>query len=144
MKVSEAITQKDLVARIEDWKQRISDLYNKVKEWLPKNEGYGISLEKSISMYEEQMEKHHIDPVTLDTADILKDGQIVLTIKPYGLWVIGSNGRLDLLNKEGVKFLADLSGNFQNPNWMLIDPSQKTVKVPFSKSELMKIIENQG
>lgn len=140
MEVAETTTQENLIERIEDWKQRISDLYNKVKEWLPKNEGYGIRLKKSISMYEELMEKHHIDPVALDTADILKDGQIILTIKPYGLWVIGSNGRIDLLNKQGVKFIVDLSENFQNPNWVLIDPSQRTLKVPFSKSELMKII----
>ena len=143
MEVAEAITSReDLIDRIEDWKQRISTLYNKVKEWLPENEGYEICIEKPVSMYEELMEKYHIDPVALDTADILKNEQLVLTIKPYGLWVIGSNGRLDLLNKKGVHFLLDLSENFQNPKWMLIDPSQRTEKVPFSKSELIKIIKN--
>jgi hypothetical protein len=143
MEAAETITKEDLIDRIEDWKQRISDLYKKVKEWLPQNAGYGIRFEKSISMYEELMEKYHIDPVALDTADILKDGQIVLTIKPYGLWLIGANGRLDLLNKKGVNYLVDLSEKFQAPNWMLVEPSKKIGKIPFSKSELMKIIGNQ-
>lgn len=134
------ITQEDLIQRIEDWKKRISDLYNEISRWLPEGEGYEVHLDKSIRMYEECMQKYNIDPTMLDAADILKDKQVVLTIKPYGLWVIGTNGRLDLLNQNGVIFLIDLSEQFHNPKWMLVDPSQKRAPIPFSKSTLLKVV----
>ncbi len=69
-------------------------------------------------MYEEIMQQYQVEPTTMKVLDIYKGNNIVATIKPIGLWLIGANGRVDILCKNGTATLIDKSDKFEKPDWI--------------------------
>lgn len=110
--------------RVKDWKKRVSDLYATIRAWT-KQTDYSIKTGGKITMYEELMAQFNVQPVEIDTADIFKDGKIVLTIKPKGLWTIGANGRIDILSTRGSYMIVDTAAQFTTPKWKLYNGDKK-------------------
>ena len=59
---------------------------------------------------------------------VRKAGKEVLTFKPYGLWVIGANGRIDLFGRDGSYFLVDRATGFQPPQWHVFGSSDRKLQ----------------
>ncbi len=106
--------------RVRDWKKRVSDLYSNIKLWL-KDSDYSLKHGPKSAMYEELMSQFNVHSTEVDTADIYKDNKIVLTIKPKGLWIIGANGRIDILSAKGNYMLVDYAEQFEAPQWKLFN-----------------------
>lgn len=141
--VENEITKEHIEKRVNDWKTRILDLYKEVDQWLSSSE-YSIKSGNSISMYEELMQKFNVPADTMDTADIYKKDKIILSIKPKGLWIIGANGRIDILTSKGSYTLVDFSDQFKKPVWHIYsskDIQKKNGKV-FNKEELLNILNS--
>ncbi len=107
---------KEVHKPIGDWKKRISNLHTVIKEWLKDERLYAVKTTSMYRMYEEPMHRFDTEPENLPIADILKDGKQIVIIKPFGLWVIGTNGCLKILSYKGPLILADMSVPFQ-PRW---------------------------
>lgn len=125
---------------IGDWKERISNLYNVVKEWLKDHRQYSVKTTSTSRMYEERMQTFDAEPENIPIADILKDGKLVLSIKPFGLWIIGTNGCLNILSYKGPLILADMSEPFQPPRWEIFFLKNRKKGMPFTKDYLLKRI----
>lgn len=110
--------------RVRDWKKRVSDLYATIKGWT-KDTDYSIKTGGKVTMYEELMSQFNVQPVEIDTADIYKDETIVLTIKPKGLWIIGANGRMDILSTRGGYMIVDTAEQFKAPKWKLYNGDRR-------------------
>jgi hypothetical protein len=54
--------------------------------------------------------------------------QVLLTFKPYGLWIIGSNGRVDLIAPRAGYFLLDLARHFEPPIWKLFGSGDRRIQ----------------
>ncbi len=124
---------------VRDWIKRISDLYSTIKSWTKHTE-YSIKTGGKVLMYEELMGQFNIPPVEIDTADIYKDDRIVLTIKPKGLWIIGVNGRIDILSPHGSYTLVDTSEPFKTPKWKLYN-SDKRNGLDFTKQSFLQLLK---
>lgn len=124
--------------RVRDWKKRVSDLYSTIKFWL-KDSGYSFKYGSKLSMYEELMSQFQVQPTEIDTADIYKNNKLILTIKPKGLWVVGANGRIDILSAKGNYLLVDFSEQFKTPKWKLFNGEKKN-GVEFTKETFLQIL----
>lgn len=102
---------------IEDWKSRISTLYNSVKNWLDST-SYVTKEKSDVFMYEELMDKYHISSKKLVALDIYCNDQMVATFKPKGLWIIGTKGRIDILSKKGGVSLIDKPEENDESHWL--------------------------
>jgi len=131
---------REVYKSIGDWKERISNLYNMIQEWLKDDRQYSVKTTSTSRMYEEQMQKIDAEPENLPIADILKDGKLVLSIKPLGLWIIGTNGCLNILSYKGSLILADMSLPFQTPRWEIFSLKNRKNGMPFTKDYLLEMI----
>lgn len=107
-------------ARILDWKKRISDVYSTINHWI-ENSNYSIQKGADVIMYEELMALYSVPSTKLETINILRGNVFVMSVKPKGLWIIGANGRIDLLSITRNVMLVDISKQFENPQWKLYD-----------------------
>lgn len=116
--IESVISKEHIEHRIEDWIDRISRLYESIREWLRPFPSYEIKERNDVRMYEELMQQYSIPERIIPSLDIYQKGQIIATIKPVGLWIIGANGRIDILLNNGAIMLIDVSDRFKDPTWI--------------------------
>ena len=124
--------------RVDDWKKRVSALFSTIEFWLMESDFY-IKRGSKLKMYEELMSEFKIRATDIETADIYKDNKIVLTIKPKGLWIVGANGRIDLLSTKGNYTLVDFAEQFEPPQWKLFNSDKKN-GVTFTKQLFFQLL----
>ena len=140
MEVAEIIVDKHLVEkRVADWKKRVADLYSTIKTWLIDSE-YSLKLGPKLTMFEELMSRFSVPPTDIDTADVFKNKSFILTLKPQGLWIIGVNGRIDILTMKGNYQLVDYANQFETPKWKLFSGAKKN-GVEFSKQTFLQLLK---
>ena len=132
------IEAEDVIKRISDWKKRISDLYATIDNWLINTE-YNIKPGPKTIMYEELMSLYNLEATKLDTIDILRGRIFVMSIKPKGLWIIGANGRIDLLSLSNNVILVDIAKQFEQPQWKLYD-NNKLKGVDFNSDIFLNLL----
>ncbi len=115
------ITQEQVEVRIADWLKRVHDLYAIIKAWLQPIEGFRVVEHQDSTMYEELMHRFGIGPQAMPTLDIYEDDDLIARVKPIGLWIIGANGRVDLMSRNGGAQIIDESEPFQEPKWLAHD-----------------------
>jgi hypothetical protein len=125
--------------RVRDWKKRISDLYGTIKGWT-KETDYSLKMGGKVTMYEELMAQFNVHPIELETADIYKEERIVLTIKPKGLWIIGANGRVDILSNRGSYMIVDTAEQFKTPKWKLYNGDKRN-GTEFTKQTFFQLLK---
>jgi hypothetical protein len=133
------IDKQHVVKRVDDWKKRVSDLYSTIELWL-KSSDYYIKRGSKLKMYEELMSEFSVRATDIETADIYKDNKIVLTLKPKGLWIVGANGRIDLLSTKGNYMLVDFAEQFESPHWQLFNGDKKN-GVEFTKQSFFQLLK---
>jgi hypothetical protein len=116
--IDTTISKKHLEERVNDWEKRIFDLYSLIEKWLAPLSLYKVKKRNDVRMYEEFMQRNNIPERTLTSLDIYFKGSIVATIKPIGLWIVGTNGRVDILVSQGAVMLVDISESFDSPIWV--------------------------
>ena len=134
--------KKNLLERIDDWKRRISDLYALVNHWLINKQAYTMNTNNKVNMYEELMQKYGIEKQLINVADIFKHGKLILSIKPVGLWIIGANGRVDLITKNDSFIMVDLADWQENPKWTIFKSSDRRNAQIFSQEIFYELIDN--
>lgn len=129
--------------RVNDWKTRISYLYTTIMQWLHDYPDYTLVIGQPMQMYEELMETYGIPPEQIDTANLYRAKRLVLSFKPKGLWIIGANGRVDILSPSGSYTLIDKAEQFQPSQWTLYTTQDKRKGIPFNQQTFLSIISNR-
>jgi len=129
-----------ILKRIKDWKNRIEDLYYQISEWIKEKQFYSLKITPDLEMFEEMMEKFEIKKEIMNSADIYFNKKLQLTFKPYGLFIIGANGRIDIISKAGNFLLIDNSQQFEKPDWRIY-LSNKKENYPFDNNLFLRLIE---
>lgn len=138
----QAIDKAHIEDRLADWRERIWELYNTIDDWLQSDNQYSFEQSKPITLEEEMMWKFGVNKVQLPTANILRNKNLVASLKPKGLWVIGANGRVDLISKSKLIMLLDLSEQFENPKWEIAYSKNRQKRLPFNKTNLIKVLNS--
>jgi len=133
------VDKQQVERRVRDWKKRVSDLYSTIKLWLKDSE-YSLKPGAKLIMYEELMSQFNVPSTEIETVDIFKGKDFILTIKPKGLWIIGANGRVDILSTKGSYLLVDFAEQFKTPQWKLFN-GDKNKGVEFNKQTFFQLLK---
>ena len=87
-------------------------------------------------MHEGLMKQFEIPMREIPTAGVFKDGILKIAIKPFGLWVLGANGRIDLLTGNGNFVLIDHADTFKIPEWKIYKENNRDKYEIFTKKLL--------
>ena len=133
------LTREHVSRRVDDWAQRIETLHKNVESWLP--DGWLARPGGSVMMSEELMRKMHLQPRQLPTLELVCDGEIRVSFRPYGLWIIGTNGRIDLVKGQQRFFLLDHAGTFEAADWHVAPATARRDSKAFDASWLQALLE---
>jgi hypothetical protein len=135
-----SLSKQKVLNRIDDWEKRVHDLFLDIEIWIKDIPNVTLVHTKEMEMYEELMWKYKIPSRKLETANILMDGKIIMALRPYGLWIIGANGRIDLLYKNGGFYIIDNSEKYKSPIWKLYSTNNKEEPKDFNKNTFMELL----
>lgn len=139
----EKIDRKYILWRISNWKKRLKQLFSDIENWAKDFEKIEIRRSDIPQAREELMHKFEIAPDTVPTMAILF-GKHRASFVPMGLWVIGSNGRVNITTNKNQYILIDLGGDDDEPSqWTIVNPSKRKERISFDQNILAKIIEDE-
>lgn len=134
------ITKEYIENRVDDWIQRIENVFSIVKNSLSGNSEIEFVETKTVRMNEELMQKFGISPVFLPVLEVKRKGTPVASFKPIGLWVIGANGRIDILTEEGSYILVNLEGDDKSSDWRVYTPKNRKQSIPFDEDFVRELV----
>jgi len=136
----QAIDKSHIEDRLTDWRERIGELYDEIANWLHNDPQYRFERSNPTTLEEDMMEKFGVSKIQLPTANIFRHNKLVTSLKPKGLWVIGANGRVDLISKSKPIMLLDLADHFQPAEWHIVYSKNWHKRLPLNKLNLIKVL----
>jgi hypothetical protein len=142
--VLDELTQDDLAPeyvdqRVSDWVQRINDLYDTIEKWLPA--GWRSQPGQPLLMDEGLMRSANIAPREVPTLELVRDDAVHISFRPHGLWIVGTNGRVDIVKKNQLFFLLDNANSLEPANWQFASAEARREVKPFDQHQLLSILE---
>lgn len=121
---------------VEDWLVRLLDLRAQMVTWIQESPELStltfVDLPPAI-MSEELMQRFAVRPREMLVFELRAGSSRVMRFQPKGLWIIGANGRVDLITKAAAPILVDKSQPFARPSeWRLYDPGTGNYSVPLT------------
>ena len=132
------IDQAHIQRRVKDWQDRIDTLYQQIESWLPS--GWTAQKAGTVTMHEELMRKFHVPAQNLPVLQLYDHGTPSVRIEPRGLWIIGANGRLDLLKGNNHYVIVDAAENFARPDWQIAPLSDRRKLQTFDAQSLNAVL----
>jgi plasmid stability protein len=113
------LSAQEVHERVEDWMRRLDELFARIRTWAAAH-GVAVKDGEPRTMLEERMERVG-EPARAMLTLVLRSAEgAEVSIKPKALWVIGANGRVDVLSrKSGVYVLIDRAEPLEPPQWIL-------------------------
>lgn len=124
-----------VAAEVEEWSTRVTALYDEVEAWV-RDEGLTALRDRTIPMSEEIMQRYAVPDRDMPILDLLDGETSVVTMKPDGLWLIGYNGMVDVITRNGTFLLAGTPEAYDPPIWTLIDPRDRS-RTPWGRDAFM-------
>jgi len=134
--------------RLKDWQNRVHALYDCIEQRL--GDGYTYDRTGKHMSQEEMVQRTHLgsnDVPQLDILTVEQGGRRVAELRPRGLWIIGANGRVDLIvmprsGGSRLYMLLDhslpLSGE---TDWRIVRPSDRLHQPRFRPEVLSDLLE---
>ena len=132
------ITPQHVEQRVNDWGQRIDELYSQIEGWLPA--GYSTERRRTVLMNEEMMKKFGIPSRTLPVLEIRCGDFYVAKFEPRALWIVGANGQLDVAIGKNQYIIVDIAKNFDTPSWILSPFSKRRNREPLTQETFRSIL----
>ena len=101
--------------RLDDWRARIDRLYADIAGWLPA--GWSMAVGGEVLIHEDLMMRFGVPAQALPSKNMYQHGEMAGRIEPRGLWIIGANGRIDIILGDRHYLIIDRAESFERPNW---------------------------
>ena len=131
------IDKKYVERRVQDWQRRVQTLYGTILSWLPL--GWSGTETGGVPFHEEPMQRFDVGQVVLPVL-LLKRGDDRAKLEPRGLWIIGANGRVDLVHGADHFLLVDRSENFDASDWQVSSLRDRIRQRPFDQEWLAEML----
>jgi hypothetical protein len=131
-------------SRVEDWLARLAELRRAFEQWIAESQYTGIRIvdKPPTLMHEDLMRRFHVRPVEMPTYEIVRDGVRLMRVQPKGLWVIGANGRVDLVTKAASLVLVDSSEPLSGqPDWQTYGIREPRRSTPLNKDLFLNLLQ---
>jgi hypothetical protein len=129
------ITRDHAARRVDDWEARIERLFSEIAQWLPP--GWAATRPRTVSMHEPMMRHVGIPSRELPVLQISRDSRDIAQLEPRGLWILGTNGRLDLVGKTGHYLIIDDAEIFGPPDWRIAPLAARTQREKLDRTRLL-------
>jgi hypothetical protein len=86
-------------------------------------------------MNEEVMRHAGVAARELPTLELLHNGTAEVNIRPRGLLIIGTNGRMDLVKGDEIHLILDYAKTFESPNWHIEAAADRRNSRPFDRGQ---------
>ena len=136
---SETIDAEHIRRRVDDWEERLNGLYATIGGWLPN--GWEAHRGQPVPMHGELMRKFGIGRRELPTLALSGEADDAARLEPRGLWIVGSNGRVDLKRSGGRYVIVDMAENFQAPDWQAAPAERRSDREAVTEGWLRRILQ---
>lgn len=136
---SDAIEAEHVRRRVRDWEARVSGLYAMIGEWLP--DGWEARQGVPMVMHEKMMQVFGVEARRMPTLELHDRTSRVLKLAPDALWIIGTNGRVDLRGVRPGYIIIDTADNFEEPRWEVCPADRRSDREPVSRDWLRRILQ---
>lgn len=102
--------------RIEDWDVRLRALYDDLCRWLPSD--WSGEQRRDVAMNEPLMRVFSVKERRLPSL-VLTRHDASVRLEPRGLWIVGTNGRVDLVSRKRHDLLVDRADLYDPPRWTI-------------------------
>lgn len=130
----EKVDAQHINRRVDDWVERVKNLYAKIDEWLP--DGWTSQEGESVCMHEEMMRRFNVAARQIPTLLLVNGSGNSARLEPRGLWIIGANGRIDMKFGSRHYLIVDVAGSFEAPDWQVADAELRHDRVALTKDWL--------
>lgn len=104
----EVYNRAHVVGAVADWAARIDALYATIQQWASTHPDLTIRQDRQVVMSEWQMQIFAVPDRELPILDLVRGDETVLTFVPRGRWVVGANGRIDVITTKETRILVDI------------------------------------
>lgn len=113
------VTSSYIEHRAQKWVQEVDRLFSEVAEWV---DGLGLTTTRlpHEPMHEELMHRFGVKPLPLAMLSISRGKTVIATLVPVALWVVGANGRIDLLTERESFILINSAMFPQDARWQVL------------------------
>jgi hypothetical protein len=92
-------------------------------------------------MHEELMRKFNVPPTQMPTFEVIRGTERVMRVQPKGLWIIGANGRVDLITKKASYILVDeAEPSTPASNWHYYASGDKRRATEFDQAHFVSLL----
>lgn len=140
-KTGDSVYRRDqVVQEVARWESELSSLYEEIIQWLGDRPALKIDQSRRVAMSEELMQKFAVSDKELPVMDILLGDQVVASLVPRALWVIGAWGRIDIITKDNTFLLARRRRGNDDYHWTYTTLSKLREANPFTKEALLAMV----
>lgn len=145
---AETPTRERTLQRLQDWRRRVHALYDRIEHALGAH--YSSDRTDKYQSSEDRVQEAGLSPNDVPAIDILRiqrAGSTVAEIRPRSLWIIGANGRLDLVVTSRTRgrrlyFLYDRSSPMENcTDWRIVRPTEILHQPAFQPERFSELLE---
>ena len=124
--------------RLEDWLRRLDRLYADIERWLP--DGWVMVDDGTVQIYEDLMQRFDVPAQTLTVKGLLRHRVPTGRVEPRGLWIIGANGRVDLILPDAHYLIIDRVDSFEPSNWQVANLVRRREQRPFDRDFISDVL----
>lgn len=134
--------REDIIARIHDWNIRLTDLYNRIERWADEMDGAEVLRTEVPQAREELMQRFGVEPGKLPARAVIQ-GKRRVSFVPLALWVIGSNGRVNITTNSHSYILLDESEGESASRWVVVSTARRSQRIPLDREVLRGLIQDE-
>ena len=135
---SDTVDASHIQQRVEDWEQRLNGLYAMIGGWLPP--GWEVRPGIPVVMHEPLMRKFGMNARPMPTLELHDRAGHSARLEPRGLWIIGTNGRVDLKGGGQWYLIVDVAENFETPDWQAARAERRCDREAVSRGWLRRAL----
>ena len=90
----------------------------------------------TVPINEDLMLRHDVARQTLPMKALLRSGRAAGRLEPRGLWIIGANGRLDLISPTRHSIIVDRAESFERPQGIIMPLRDRLKREPLTADSL--------
>jgi hypothetical protein len=142
---AQELTTEYVQSRVVDWKSRLSALYSRIEDAARRASILRAERVRTPARSEELMERYGVPAPELEKL-VVTGSKGTLEVIPVALWVIGANGRADLIitdraGRTTASILADVSERgAARPHWQLYEMGNRRQGADFDDRLMDEIV----
>jgi hypothetical protein len=137
------VPKEQISARVDDWIDRLHNLRKLVESWVTElypDGSVAVVDAGSRPMHEQLMVTAGVEDRQMECFDIVSGSERLAAFRPKALWVVGANGRIDIVCRKRIPMLIDLARPHDPPDWTILDSHQPAKRVKFDRTSFQQLL----